>query len=472
MNQKKEFYMKINSKFVALAGAALLAGVGAFAQATDDYNLPQGFKFTNEIGSDVLLNAGNMHSNSSHPENNYRSEFGGIYDDITIEYTSEKFWFELSPRFGISDANENYFSENTDSTIKGHGAGWDVNRNDADGTLNADDTGFSWWEVNFGVRFTPFDIVDFYLNNDVWTPGSNLYARDTHLANGNLAGDGIAIVFKPISGLRLAASIPFSYKINSSVNFINAEIEDDPEHLTSNANSTSDFKFRVDFGADYSIGDFLTVGGTIHNAISRADRGYGLFANVKFGSIEVDAGYQYKGGNLDVFDFSNIVQVGGNNQAMLSAKVGLGSLTATLDGLYNIKPHESYYDLYAALGASYELVPGKFAIRAKAGVAFDMGTFSESSNHGAMAMGTINQNFDDLIFRENDKNGTRKDDDFVTDEGGYQSWKKAATAILVEPGVNYKTGRNEFDGAVRLINFLDGDGSYAVKLPVKWVWTF
>ncbi len=466
--------MKINSKFVALAGAALLAGVGAFAQATDDYNLPQGFKFTNEIGSDVLLNAGNMHSNSSHPENNYRSEFGGIYDDITIEYTSEKFWFELSPRFGISDKNENYFSKNFDSNIKGHGVDW---RDDDDGALNADDTAFSWWEVNFGVRFTPFDIVDFYLNNDVWTPGSNLYARDTHLANGNLAGDGISIIFKPISGLRLAAAIPFSYGITSSGNFINAEIEDEEadangnSHLVASNKQTSDFKFRVDFGADYSIGDFLTVGGTIHNAISRAGRGYGLFANVKFGSIEVDAGYQYKGGNLDVFDFSDIVQVGGTNQAMVSAKVGLGSLTATLDGLYNLKPHESYYDLYAALGANYELVPGKFAIRAKAGVAFDMGTFSESSNHGAMALGTINEYFDDLIFRENDKNG-HLTDDVVTDEGGYKSYKKAATAILVEPGVNYKTGRNEFDGAVRLINFLDGDGSYAVKLPVKWVWTF
>ena len=55
--------MKITAKFAAAASAALIAAAAsAFAQGTDDYNLPQGFYFYNEVSSDVVKVIGNMRS--------------------------------------------------------------------------------------------------------------------------------------------------------------------------------------------------------------------------------------------------------------------------------------------------------------------------------------------------------------------------------------------------------------------------
>ena len=63
---EKEFFMKITAKFAAAASAALIAAAAsAFAQGTDDYNLPQGFWFYNEVSSDVVKSIGNI-STSHH----------------------------------------------------------------------------------------------------------------------------------------------------------------------------------------------------------------------------------------------------------------------------------------------------------------------------------------------------------------------------------------------------------------------
>ena len=159
--------MKI-TKFAALAGAALLATGGAFAQATADYGMPQGMYFRNEIGSDVVKVTGNAHKDEV--DTNWRSEFAGIYDDITVGYSSEKLAFELSPRFGISDKTEHYYDNDSYSTSSGHGYSFNVNRlghqnynannADANGALNSDDTGWNYWGVDWDFRFSPFDIVD------------------------------------------------------------------------------------------------------------------------------------------------------------------------------------------------------------------------------------------------------------------------------------------------------------------------
>ena len=113
--------MKI-TKFAALAGAALLATGGAFAQATEDYGMPQGMYFSNEIGSEVVKVTGNAHKDEV--DTNWRSEFAGIYDKIVISYTSEKVTFNLEPKFGIKDFNENYYDGATDSNVFGHGVGF------------------------------------------------------------------------------------------------------------------------------------------------------------------------------------------------------------------------------------------------------------------------------------------------------------------------------------------------------------
>ncbi|MBQ3687516.1 MAG: hypothetical protein II932_06765 [Treponema sp.] len=199
--------MKI-TKFAALAGVALLAGVGAFAQATDDYNLPQGFKFSNEIGSDVVKVTGNSHKD--YTDTDWRSEFAGIYDKIVIGFDSEKVAFSLEPKFGIKENNEYYYNGfpnagNVNSDKWGHGGSFNFdsvafnNNADAHGTLNSDDLSWSFWGVDWDFRFTPFDIVDFYLNTDVHIVGSYLPARDTHWGANNLGSDGFASCMVPIT---------------------------------------------------------------------------------------------------------------------------------------------------------------------------------------------------------------------------------------------------------------------------------
>ena len=49
---------------------------------------------------------------------------------------------------------------------------------------------------------------------------------------------------------------------------------------------------------------------------------------------------------------------------------------------------------------------------------------------------------------------------------------KAAIALRVRPGFTYWTGKNEFGAHVNFVNFFDGDGSYQIKFPVYWKWTF
>ena len=49
---------------------------------------------------------------------------------------------------------------------------------------------------------------------------------------------------------------------------------------------------------------------------------------------------------------------------------------------------------------------------------------------------------------------------------------KAALAVRIRPGFTYWTGHNEFGAHVNLVNFFDGDGSYQIKFPVYWKWTF
>jgi hypothetical protein len=167
--------MKI-TKFAALAGAALLATAGAYAQGTTDYGLPQGFSFSNEIGSDVAKVTGNAHKD--YEDTNWRSEFAGIYDKIVISYASEKVTFNLEPKFGIKDFNENYYDAGTiDNSVFGHGQGFHAeslygkggplglsNRVDGNGSLNSDDLGWGYWDLGWGLKFTPFDIVSFYLH--------------------------------------------------------------------------------------------------------------------------------------------------------------------------------------------------------------------------------------------------------------------------------------------------------------------
>lgn len=540
--------MKI-TKFAALAGAALLATGGAFAQATEDYGMPQGMYFSNEIGSDVVKVTGNSHK--AEVDTNWRSEFAGIYDDITVGYTSEKLAFELSPRFGISDKTENYYDGNSYSTSFGHGYSFNVNgighqnlnanNADANGTLNSDDTGWNYWGVDWDFRFSPFDIVDFYLNAGPDIVGSKLFARDSAWGASGLGSDGFAIVTKPIDGLRISGAIPFSYDVTSKMNWMNAEVED--SWVTSdgslgyprNGVQTAGYRFKLDLGADYTLASGLFGAGIkVNDIINAGYRQYGIYAGMNMGAIAANIGYNYAENYMDFDAFDDgLIKISGKDIVAASASFVAGDLKVMADIMSNLKKYQSVYDVYAGAKVVYDLVPGKFQADMLLGVAMDLGT---NAHHGTdeqvndlnHAATTINGNFIDLYYSHlalediratlyptttnpkvtteywggNAANGIKiQTIDYNAKDNGQsgnanvaasQNWQyytalsrmmsnntidmtsaaKAAIAVRIRPGFTYWTGKNEFGAHVNLVNFFDGDGSYQIKFPVYWKWTF
>ena len=524
--------MKI-TKFAALAGVALLAGAGAFAQATDDYNLPQGFNFYNEIGSDVVKVTGNAHKD--YKDTNWRSEFAGIYDKIGITYTSEKLEFELAPKFGISDKTENYYDGALDSQWYGHGRNFSGARDtaeftktvDGNGALNSDDTGFSYWGLDWKLRFTPFDIVDFWLHGGPSVVGSDLPIRGSWGAH-KLGSDGFAIITKPIDGLRISGAIPFTADFSSKPNWINAEVEDswikDGSAVPTRTNNgyNDGYRFRVDIGADYTLPSGLVgVGVKVDDIINAGFRQYGIYAGLNLGSITAKLGYNYSENYtnfLDAFD-DGLIQIGGKQAIAGGVTFVAGDLSLGAEAMYNMNKKQSVYDMYAALKAAYDVVPGKFNADVILGVAMDMGT---NAHHGtdeddkdlAYAATTIKAEFIDLYYSHYALEDIRAavgdptkpnaaqanvglgyvaaKPDYNTGVAASENWQyytalsrtmangnidttsaaKAALAVKVRPGFTYTTGKNQFQAHVNLVNFFDHDGSYQISFPVSWKWSF
>lgn len=451
--------MKINGKFAALAGAALLMGSAAFAQATDDYNLPQGFSFYNEVGSDTVEGKG-AYYNTDDGHKNYQVEFAGIYEKVGISYSSEKFWFELAPKFALKDAKQHWTSGSgdiTDHALTGQ-------------ALNNDDLGFIWDGLDWGVRFTPFDIVDFVLKSDTWTAGGYLPIADQHVG-GNLTGSGFGVVIKPIDGLRIGIEVPFGFGITSDPNYLDAEKEDtnaaSKGALAKKTNleaGEGDYKFNINAGVDYKLLDMVTVGAFVTDIVDRAQRGYGLYANAGIGFLDFNFGYTYNGDETKVslVDFTDDVKVtiGGHHKANLAVGAAFGDLTVKMDALFNFFKAQSLYDLYAGLAVGYDLLPGKFNVGLQGRVAYDMGNKTKSGvGYTRYEVGPKEREAASI-------NG------FHSKKGSKGKTEASAPMIGIKPSMTYNTGKNTFNVAANLQYWLDGEGSYAASFPVSWKYTF
>ena len=225
--------------------------------------------------------------------------------------------------------------------------------------------------------------------------------------------------------------------------------------------------------------------------------------NFNLGNIAINAGYNYSEDYrnfLDAFD-DKLIYIGGKQAIAGGASIALGELVAAIDAMYNMKPAQSVYDLYAGAKVAYDVIPGKFNADVVLGIAADLGT---NAHHGTnedvldltYAMKTINPNFIDLYYSHYGLEDVRAAS-YVDSEGNVvknvgvaasENWQyytalarsmsngtidttsaaKAALAIRIRPGFSYKVGRNTFDAHMNLVNFFDGDGSYQIKFPVLW----
>lgn len=451
--------MKINGKFAALAGAALLMGSAAFAQATDDYNLPQGFTFYNEISSDLVQAKG---SNYHHGRGDvgerqeYQVEFAGVVEKVGIAYNSEKFEFELAPKVKIGEPKAQNWQ------------GAPAYGNSTRSGLNNDDTAFSYDGLDWHVRFTPFEIVDLLIHTDVKTPGANLPVAGEDVG-GNLGGEGLGVIIKPIDGLRIGLQIPFGFGVVSAPNYANAEYEDStfpkPNALEWTENVNSGYKFRFNAGVDYKLLDMVTIGLFSENIINRKDRSYGLYGDASIGFINFKLGYTYNGGatKVSLVDFADTkVEIGGHHKANLAVGASFGDLSVKMDALFNFFKAQSIYDLYAGVAIGYDVVPGKFNVGLQGRVAYDMG----------------NKTSGNLGYTRYEVGGGERDlasvDGVRFKKGSFKNGKTQAAAPMVgvKPSMTYNTGKNTFNVAANLQYWLDGEGSYAASIPVSWKYTF
>ena len=452
--------MKINGKFAALAGAALLMGSAAFAQATDDYNLPQGFSFYNEISSDLVQAEGSNYN--SRVAEQYQVEFAGVIEKVGISYNSEKFEFELAPKVKIGEPGAQNWKANPQSTFNPTNV-WSDQSNAG---LNNDDTAFSYDGLDWHVRFTPFELVDLLIHTDVKTPGANLPVAGEDVG-GNLGGSGLGVIIHPIDGLRIGLQIPFGFDVSSKPNYVNAEYEDQVKKSALNGGATweTGYKFEFNAGVDYKLLDMVTIGLFSENIINRKDRSYGLYAAAGIGMIDFKVGYTYNGGatKVSLVDFNDTkVVIGGHHKANLAAGVAFGDLTLKMDALFNFFKTQSVYDLYAGLAVGYDLVPGKFNVGLQGRFAYDMG----NKTVGKAGYTMYEEKYKDSSYHAIPTTRTKK--------GSYKNGesKVAAPMVGVKPSMTYTTGKNTFNVAANLQYWLDGEGSYAASIPVSWKYTF
>ena len=465
---KKLFLATVLAGTVAMMGSVAFA-VNTYEGATDDYELPQGFTFYNEVSSDVVEVCGSVYNRKrnlfagtkdyNRPDGTgwYCSEFSGINEKVGISYNSEKLWFELAPQFSLKDNNQHWWCPMGGETSTNY-------------DINNDDLSFAWTGLDWGIRFTPFDIVDFVLHHDTWTPGSYMPIIDKHVG-GNLTGEGFGVVFKPVEGLRIGLEVPFTVAIVSAPNFLNAEYEDKRQGtgLDTQWLGTSDYRFVINAGVDYKLLDMITVGAFVENILNRDLRGYGLYANAELSFVNVNLGYTYNGEGTKL-QFDDLVSgtpyewlglneiweqtIGGHHKINLSATASFGDFTAMFETLFNLFKQQSIYDLYAGAKVGYDLLPGKFNLALSAGIAYDLGNYKSTGS---------------TRYRE------RGVDDFVvinSKKGSGDKNEVSAPILMLMPGITYNTGHNTFKIQANLKYFLDGDGSYEAKFPVSWRYTF
>lgn len=420
------------------------------------------FHFTNKIGSDIVKGRGALKDDDDHAAPNtrdelYTVELGKIYDELELTYEAKRLKFMLKPQVGISDSKEDFWTGN------------DNNLAQQNGKTN-DDLSLSWTDFDWYVEFLPFDMVGINLHHDMWTPGSYLPVADQNITGGNLSSEGVTVALYPVEKLRITATAPFDFDVLTGDNWINAELEDlsdgDPYGGSSNnlewAKSGEDgFKFNMGYGAEYTIGNFLTIGGTWKDILDSYCRQAGVyFSLIGIPHFTINLGYTWSQHGFrqgTVFDYWELDdaygeygKITGHHVANLGVAAQFGRFNVAADAIYNIMKNQSVFDLYAGLGVGFDFIPGTLKFGLKGFGAFDFGTEdieSETVIPGGQGIGN-----------------------------GRLAWDTDADSadilIGVSPWLIYTTGRHEFGASVVYEFQLNDADNYHFKFPVYWKYTF
>lgn len=433
------------------------------------------FHFTNKIGSDIVKGRGALKDDTDGTsgatrDSLYNVELGKIYDELELTYEAKRLKFMLKPQVGLSNSNEDFWTGN-DNNIAGHAPAY-TSTPGRNGLTN-DDISLSWTDFDWYVEFLPFDMVGINLHHDMYTPGSYLPVADQNITGGNLSSEGLTIALYPVEKLRITATAPFDFDVLSGDNWINAEEEDtkpgDPYGGTVNnlawAKGGADgFKFNMGYGAEYTIGNFLTIGGTWKDILDSYCRQAGAyFSLIGIPHFTINLGYtwsQHSFAQGTVFDYWELDdaygeygKITGHHVVNLGVAAQFGRFNVAADAIYNIMKDQSVYDLYAGLGVGFDFIPGTLKFGLKGFGAFDFGTEGAEDIllPGAVAA-TKGIGYGRLAWDEDADS--------------------ADILIGVSPWLIYTTGRHEFGASVVYEFQLNDVDSYHFKFPVYWKYTF
>lgn len=434
------------------------------------------FHFTNKIGSDIVKGRGALKDDTDGTsgatrDSLYNVELGKIYDELELTYEAKRLKFMLKPQVGLSNSNEDFWTGN-DNNIAGHAPAY-TSTPGRNGLTN-DDISLSWTDFDWYVEFLPFDMVGINLHHDMYTPGSYLPVADQNITGGNLSSEGLTIALYPVEKLRITATAPFDFDVLSGDNWINAEEEDtkvgDPygtgavNNLAWAKTGTDGFKFNMGYGAEYTIGNFLTIGGTWKDILDSYCRQAGAyFSLIGIPHFTINLGYTWSQHSFKqgtVFDYWELDdaygeygKITGHHVVNLGVAAQFGRFNVAADAIYNIMKDQSVYDLYAGLGVGFDFIPGTLKFGLKGFGAFDFGTEGAEDIllPGAVAA-TKGIGYGRLAWDEDADS--------------------ADILIGVSPWLIYTTGRHEFGASVVYEFQLNDVDSYHFKFPVYWKYTF
>lgn len=438
------------------------------------------FHFTNKIGSDIVKGRGGLKDDEdtgATRDSLYNVELGKIYDELELTYEAKRLKFMLKPQVGLSNSNEDFWTGNANNIALTQGTNATSGNPQRNGLTN-DDLSLSWTDFDWYVEFLPFDMVGINLHHDMYTPGSYLPVADQNITGGNLSSEGLTIALYPVEKLRITATAPFDFDVHSGNDWLNAEIEDtdlgDPYNTTGTTNNlmwknegSDEFKFNMGFGAEYTIGNFLTIGGTWKDILDSYCRQAGAyFSLIGIPHFTINLGYTWSQHGFrqgTVFDYWELDdaygeygKITGHHVVNLGVAAQFGRFNVAADAIYNIMKDQSVYDLYAGLGVGFDFIPGTLKFGLKGFGAFDFGT----------------EDADKIWLPGSDPaNGIGQGIGL-----GRLAWDEDADSadilIGVSPWLIYTTGRHEFGASVVYEFHLNDVDSYHFKFPVYWKYTF
>ena len=285
----------------------------------------QEFSFSNEVSTDVfhMTHIDDLQK----PMEEDDTDFAGIYDEVTVDFSSEKLDFGFNSKFGIDDFDDDAnFDEKR------------IHEDPSDGVY-----AIAMDDFDYYVEFRPIDVLALGLSMDYETAGAYLPVWDDTIEAGKLGSDGLSLVVKPVQGLRIVGTIPFNFDF---VNTLNGSKDDGYN------------KFYFGAGVDYTMENVFTAGINIDDIADSDFRQIGLFASLTaVENLVLNAGLtiatEDNPASID-FDFWGF-ELLGETLITAGASYELEALSLAADFAVNTDSEKSDYDLYTGVNVGYQI---------------------------------------------------------------------------------------------------------------------